>query len=159
MSSTKCHCSLASSHSELHTGPNQPNPPSTTDIRNNIPLLERAVSHFDARYTLRALRSIPSIRKKLSPRVLVRVIALTYPGLDETAKTLIRATGATDDIVQSVLLQIERENATAQSAPSTTTTATSSKSSKPVIAEADIFISIIIQVWPCRCVLRESLLS
>src|SRR5450759_3690375 len=35
------------------------------EIRAQFPLLERAVAQFDTRFTLRAIRSISSLRKKL----------------------------------------------------------------------------------------------
>lgn len=36
------------------------------DFKTNFALLDRAVTQFDSRFTLRALRSISSLRKKLS---------------------------------------------------------------------------------------------
>jgi 26S proteasome regulatory subunit N3 len=36
------------------------------EIRAQFPLLERAVAQFDTRFTLRAIRSISSLRKQLS---------------------------------------------------------------------------------------------
>lgn len=36
------------------------------DFQTNFALLDRAVTQFDTRFTLRALRSISSLRKKLS---------------------------------------------------------------------------------------------
>jgi 26S proteasome regulatory subunit N3 len=38
----------------------------SAEIRAQFPLLERAVAQFDTRFTLRAIRSISSLRKKLS---------------------------------------------------------------------------------------------
>ncbi|KAL2259393.1 hypothetical protein VTK26DRAFT_6954 [Humicola hyalothermophila] len=48
------------------------------DIKSNFALLERAVSLFDARFSLRALRSISSIRKRLTPDILAQAISETY---------------------------------------------------------------------------------
>ncbi|KAI9731069.1 MAG: 26S proteasome non-ATPase regulatory subunit [Claussenomyces sp. TS43310] len=61
------------------------------DIKANFSLLERAVALFDARFTLRALRSISSIRKRLTSDILAQVIADTYPATNDSAKILLAA--------------------------------------------------------------------
>ncbi|KAK2626264.1 hypothetical protein QTJ16_004526 [Diplocarpon rosae] len=60
------------------------------DIKSNFPLLERAVTLFDARFSLRALRSVSSIRKRLTPDILAQVIIETYPSPNPAAKSLLK---------------------------------------------------------------------
>jgi 26S proteasome regulatory subunit N3 len=113
------------------------------DIKNNFALLERAVSLFDARFSLRALRSISSIRKRLNADILAQVIADTYPASNSIAKGLLTAIG--------------REHATfnRQSSSETEIDSDSKASSKPGvkkepkenIPEIDIFLGILVQVY------------
>ncbi|KAL8852982.1 MAG: hypothetical protein Q9221_002130 [Calogaya cf. arnoldii] len=67
-----------------------------SDTKANYALLERAVTRFDARFTLRVLRSISSIRKHLSSDPLARVFTETYPATISTAKALLAAIGKED---------------------------------------------------------------
>ena len=111
------------------------------DIKSNFPLLEKAVALFDARYTLRALRSISSIRKHLTADILAQVITETYPTATQQAKAL--------------LIGIDRENATFNKAsPSEMEIDSDSKSAKngkkepkEIIPEIDIFLSILVQIF------------
>ncbi|KAK5278800.1 26S proteasome non-ATPase regulatory subunit, partial [Cryomyces antarcticus] len=48
------------------------------DIISTFGLLEQAVAQFDARFTLRALRFISTIRRRLTPRVLAHVLMVLY---------------------------------------------------------------------------------
>jgi hypothetical protein len=63
------------------------------DILSNFELLERAVNEFDSRFTLRALRSIASIRKTLNAPILWKIIMRTYPADDQRAKIFFNALG------------------------------------------------------------------
>ncbi|KAF2195286.1 hypothetical protein K469DRAFT_649046 [Zopfia rhizophila CBS 207.26] len=105
------------------------------DIRGNFALLERAVAQFDARFTLRALRSISSLRKRLTDRVICSVIVLTYSPSNPTARVLIEATGMDGKAIQSVVAQFKEE---IQSNKGNT---------KEVIPEIDVYIAILIQVF------------
>jgi 26S proteasome regulatory subunit N3 len=49
------------------------------DIKTNFTFLERAVTHFDPRFTLRVLRSISSMRKQITSDVLAEIIVNAYP--------------------------------------------------------------------------------
>ncbi|KAF3206169.1 26S proteasome non-ATPase regulatory subunit [Orbilia oligospora] len=49
------------------------------DITANFALLERAVANFDARYTLRVLRSLNTLRKRFTGSILVDIIKKTFP--------------------------------------------------------------------------------
>ena len=55
-------------------------PPSpTSEIKSNIALIERAVSTLEPRFTLRVLRSLNTLRKKLDDQVLQDAIEDVYP--------------------------------------------------------------------------------
>lgn len=98
------------------------------DIKNNFVLLERAVTHFDSRFTLRVLRTVSSMRKYLSDELLSRVIVETYPASDPTATFLLGVLGK----------------------ESTTTSKNESKSSASkasVLPEVDVYLSILIQTY------------
>jgi hypothetical protein len=105
------------------------------DIRANFSLLERAVLQFDSRFTLRAIRLISTLRKRLDDVTLCEVIALTYPPGHRTASVLIKATGIDGDAFQKILKNVESAtNGGAQIAKN------------EVIPEIDIYIAILIQV-------------
>ncbi|CAG8972119.1 hypothetical protein HYALB_00008124 [Hymenoscyphus albidus] len=111
------------------------------DIKSNFPLLERAVTLFDARFTLRALRSISSIRKRLTPDILAQVITDTYPSNSPAARSL--------------LVALDRENATFAKPSSTEmeidseskATKNGKKEQKEIIPEVDIFLGILTQIY------------
>lgn len=46
----------------------------SVDIKHNIQLLEKSVSQFEKRYSLRVLRSLPSIRKRQTAKLLQKAI-------------------------------------------------------------------------------------
>lgn len=104
------------------------------DIRGNFTLLERAVAQFDSRFTLRALRSISSLRKRLTDRVLCSVIVLTYSPSNATARVLIEAIGMDGEVIQSVVSQYKEE------------IQQNKGSTKEPIPEIDVYIAILIQV-------------
>jgi 26S proteasome regulatory subunit N3 len=112
-----------------------------SDIKGNFSLLERAVALFDARFSLRALRSISSIHKRLSPEILAQVITETYPSTSPAAKSL--------------LIAIDKEHATFGKQPSSemdidgdskVSSKTGRKESKDIIPEIDIFLGILVQI-------------
>lgn len=49
------------------------------EIRTNVALIERAVSTFEPRFTLRVLRTLAALRKRLNPKLLAEAIELVYP--------------------------------------------------------------------------------
>lgn len=109
---------------------------STLDIKSNFTLLERAVSHFDPRFTLRVLRSISSMRKHITPDVLAEVIVENYPSSNLTASFLLGAidqTGAFDSAVASSKMDIESEKT--KSTP------------KEILPEIDTYLSILVQIY------------
>ncbi|OCK88068.1 26S proteasome non-ATPase regulatory subunit 3 [Cenococcum geophilum 1.58] len=105
------------------------------DIRSNFTLLERAVAQFDTRFTLRALRSISSLRKRLTDRILCSVIVLTYQPNNPTARILIEAIGMDGEAITDVVSQYAAEFSN------------SKQSLKEIIPEIDVYIAILIQVY------------
>ncbi|PYI14587.1 terpenoid synthase [Aspergillus violaceofuscus CBS 115571] len=106
------------------------------DIKSNFTLLERAVSHFDPRFTLRVLRSISSMRKHITPDVLAEVIVENYPSSNLTASFLLGAidqAGAFDSAVASSKMDIESEKT--KSTP------------KETLPEIDTYLSILVQIY------------
>ena len=108
--------------------------PLIEEIRSNFSLLERAVAQFDTRFALRALRSISSLRKRLTDRVLCSVIVVTYSHKNATARLLIQAIGMDSDDIKSVADQYKE--AVQQLKTST----------KEPIPEIDVYIAILVQV-------------
>jgi len=110
------------------------------DIKGNFPLLERAVALFDARFSLRALRSISSIRKRLTPDILAQVITKTYPSTSPAAKSLLVAIDREHTpFTKPVSTEMEIDGDSKTKAPK--------KESKEVIPEIDIFLGILIQIY------------
>ena len=57
----------------------KPSPPSPlTEIKNNVALLERAVSTLEPRFTHRVLRTLTALRKRVNDTVLREAIELIY---------------------------------------------------------------------------------
>lgn len=117
---------------------------SALDIKSNFALLDRAVALFDARFSLRALRSVSSIRKRLTPDILAQVIVETFP-----------ATVTSGNVAKQLLIALGREHlplgrqAGVDSEDAETKIPAkngSKKESKEVIPEIDIFLGILIQV-------------
>lgn len=117
-----------------------------TDIKSNFALLDRAVVLFDARFSLRALRSISSLRKRLTPDILAQVISETFPASSPSsnvAKALLTAIGKQN-------VPLGRQSSAEMEVDSETKTAAKNgnkKEVKDVIPEIDIFLSILIQVY------------
>lgn len=116
------------------------------DIKGNFALLDRAVALFDARFSLRALRSISLFRKHLSPDVIAQAIADTFP-----------ATSASDSIAKSLLAAVGREDVAlgratgaemeVDSDTKAAKNGTSKKEVKEIIPEIDVFLGILVQVY------------
>ncbi|PGH15285.1 hypothetical protein AJ80_05638 [Polytolypa hystricis UAMH7299] len=111
-----------------------------SDIKNNFTLLERAVAHFDPRFTLRVLRSIPSMRKHLTPDILSRAVVDTYRSTDSTAHTLLGAIGkesAFDEAEPDSAMEVDGE----------AKNSTKAGAQKDVLPEVDTYLSILIQIY------------
>ncbi|KAF7506012.1 hypothetical protein GJ744_012359 [Endocarpon pusillum] len=106
-------------------------------IKANFGLLERAVSQFDPRFTLRVLRSISSIRKHISADLLAQVISDTYPSSSPAAKGFLDILGKEYRSSNEGSSEMEVDPK-----PSTKNAATS----KEVLPEVDVYLSILCQV-------------
>jgi 26S proteasome regulatory subunit N3 len=110
--------------------------PRSSDIKNNFSLLERAVTHFDPRFTLRVLRSISSMRKQITPDLLAQIIVDTYPSSNPTASFLLEAIGKAGAF---------------EAAPVSSKMEVDSDKSKPagreVLPEVDTYLSILVQIY------------
>ncbi|KAK4161810.1 proteasome regulatory subunit C-terminal-domain-containing protein [Cladorrhinum sp. PSN259] len=117
------------------------------DIKSNFALLDRAVALFDARFSLRALRSISSIRKRLTPDILAQAISETYPASSPSASAaqqVLAAIGQSD-------VSLGRQPGSEMDVDSEPTKATpkngsAKKEAKEVIPEIDVFFGILTQV-------------
>lgn len=111
-------------------------------IDSDCNFLERAVERFDSRFTLRALRSIPSLRKKLSAKILFETVASRYKLGDRTAEVLIRAIKPhlSSEDGKKVKEKIEKR----------TGKDLGTEDKKDVIPEIDIYLAILIQVCTHR---------
>ncbi|KAL4922167.1 hypothetical protein BDW62DRAFT_207919 [Aspergillus aurantiobrunneus] len=106
------------------------------DIKTNFTLLERAVAHFDPRFTLRVLRSISSMRKQITSDVLAEVIVDSYPKSSTTASFLLDAIDqacAFDDVGTSLKMEVDTDK--------------TKSSSKEVLPEIDTYLSILVQIY------------
>ena len=119
--------------------------PSCADIKANFLLLERAVAQFDARFTLRVLRSISSVRKHLSPDLLTQLITETYTSTNPIAKTLLAALGkenaSFENSDESLEMDIDGQTKDKMQAGKT------SSSSKEILPEVDTYLSILVQIY------------
>ncbi|KAB8267134.1 terpenoid synthase [Aspergillus minisclerotigenes] len=109
---------------------------SSNDIKTNFTLLERAVAHFDPRFTLRVLRSISSMRKHITSDVLAEVLVESYPPSSPTASFLLEAigeTGAFESAVASSKMDVESEK--------------TRSNSKEILPEIDTYLSILVQIF------------
>jgi 26S proteasome regulatory subunit N3 len=99
------------------------------------------VALFDARFSLRALRSISSIRKRLSADVLAQAISETYPASNPIAKGLLVAIGKeyiSHARPASSEMEIDGDSKAAK--------LVNKKELKDVIPEIDIYLGILVQV-------------
>lgn len=112
------------------------------DIKANFKLLEQAVTQFDARFSLRVLRSISSHRKHLTPDVLAEVITDSYASNNTVALALLNTIGRPDASFDRSATTTEMEIDGQLKDKS----ASKSSALKEVIPEVDIYLSILIQV-------------
>lgn len=110
----------------------------SVDIAATFGLLERAVTQFDTRFTLRALRSVSLLRKRLSGLVLSLAVLLAYSPEDAAAKALLEATGEDVAAVKGKVSQLE---SSAQLQNKWT-----KPKNKDVVPEIEIYLGVLIQV-------------
>ncbi|KAL1959549.1 hypothetical protein VTO42DRAFT_1584 [Malbranchea cinnamomea] len=123
-------------------GGDEVNPAEKTlaDLKANFVLLERAVTHFDPRFTLRVLRSIASMRKHLTPEILSQVIVESYPRSDQTALLLLSGLereSAFDNVDTNLAMDVDGEGKSPVSR---------SSPAKEVLPEVGIYLSILVQI-------------
>ncbi|OAL35789.1 hypothetical protein AYO20_04939 [Fonsecaea nubica] len=106
------------------------------EIKANLPLLERAVSQFDPRFSLRVLRSISSIRKHLSAYVIASVVTQTWATPTATAMSLL---SAVKDDPSFPAQQVEEWHGKRD-------TVQQKGSHKEILPEVDVYLSILVQV-------------
>lgn len=111
------------------------------DIKANYALLERAVTHFDARFTLRVLRSISSIRKYLSSDLLAQVFTETYPATNSTAKALLAAIGKEDASFNTPVTTSDMDPDLHKDKLKSSTAA------KDILPEVDFYLAILVQIY------------
>jgi len=109
-------------------------------IKANFALLERAVTQFDPRFTLRVLRSVPAIRKQLSADVIAEVIIDAYGAPTTAASTLLRALKDDPDFPRDKIDEWHSKD-TAQ------TSQKGAQGPKEVLPEVDVFLSILVQIY------------
>lgn len=123
-----------------------PKAKAVADIKANFTLLDRAVAQFDARFTLRVLRSISSIRKHLSPDLLAQVITETYNSTSPVAKPLLAALGKEDASFEGPDASSEMDVDTGAKDKSQST-GKSAAVAKDVLPEVDTYLSILVQIY------------
>lgn len=117
--------------------------PTIKDIKSNFALLDRAVALFDARFSLRALRSISLIRKRLTPDVIAQAIVDTFPATVQSgniAKNLLMALGRESMPLNRNAggeMELDGDAKPAKNGPK--------KEVREVIPEVDVFLGILIQ--------------
>ena len=113
-------------------------------IRNSFALVERGVSHFDTRFTLRALRSISSLRKRFSYKVIRDAILAVYPPSHQSARYLLRAAaqGSSSTTNGHTADSEDGENAMMVD----TSVNQKGHTGKDIVPEVEIYISVLIQV-------------
>lgn len=122
--------------------PIDPEAKAVDDIKSSFSLLEKAVTLFDARFALRALRSISSVRKSLSADVIARVITETYTQSDAPAKILLAAIGKEGATFSKVDSHMDVDSAASKPAKSA-----NKAEPKDIVPEIDIFIGVIVQTF------------
>lgn len=96
------------------------------DLKQNCAYLERAGSTFDSRFTLKVLRGLPALRKRVDPESLTKIIQLEYPLTDPSRQVLL-------GYVQSV--KGDEDVEIADDAPTS------------IAPEVDVFLHLLVQVW------------
>ena len=108
-----------------------------TEIKGNFALLERAITQFDPRFSLRVLRSISSVRPQLSADVIAQVVFDAYPTPTATAMSLLSAVKEDSSFPKEKAQEWSQKKEAAQSQKT---------GSKEPIPEVDVYLSILVQV-------------
>lgn len=100
----------------------------SNEIKQNFNLLERAVTLFDARFTLRVLRSLASLRRKITPEILAKVIKECYPSEHPSIAGLLSTIGAGNE------MSVEAETPAGYVHPD-------------VLPEVDVYLHLLVQIY------------
>lgn len=103
------------------------------DIRQNFAYLEKAVANFDPRFTLKVLRGLPALRKRVNGNSLAKVIEGAYPH---------------DDAGRDELLGYVKQHTSSSSSEEMDIDESSlSASPTTILPEVDMFLYLLVQVW------------
>jgi len=101
------------------------------EIKQNFVLLERAVTLFDPRFTLRVLRHIASLRRRLTPEIIAKVVTETYPADNPSSKTLLQAIGQA-----GAQMDVDETDGAPKTPPS-----------GDVLPEVDVYLHLLVQIY------------
>lgn len=104
------------------------------------------MAQFDARFTLRVLRSMSSVRKYLSSDLLAQIITGTYTSASPVAKTLLAAIGQENASFDVADIDMEMD-IDSQGKEKPNPGGKSSTITKEVIPEVDVYLSILVQIY------------
>lgn len=105
------------------------------DIRQNFAYLEKAVANFDPRFTLKVLRGLPALRKKVTGNALAKVIELTYPKDDSARDELLGYVYKASKDEQGGDESMDIDDQTETNPPTT------------ILPEVDMFLYVLVLVW------------
>jgi len=117
--------------------PIDPKEKAINEIKGNFSLLERAVSQFDPRFSLRVLRSIPSVRAQLSADVIAKVVMEAYPTPTPTSFSLLSAVKEDPSFPREQADEWSKKKDVPQSQKT---------APKEVLPEIDVYLSILVQI-------------
>lgn len=102
------------------------------EIKHNFVYLDKALSGYDARFTLKVLRGLPALRRQLDSEVLSEIIKSTYPQNDPAGQELLRVVASGE-------------------AAGTVATKMSDGTEDAVIElpspETDAYVHLLVQIW------------
>ncbi|RMZ82262.1 hypothetical protein DV738_g1906, partial [Chaetothyriales sp. CBS 135597] len=119
--------------------PEQPREKAINEIKANFALLERAVSQFDARFSLRVLRTIPAVRPQLTADVIATVVVDAYATPTPTALSLLRAVSNDPEFPTQLVQQWSQSKEQGHK--------TGAAGGKEPLPEIDVYLSILVQVY------------
>ena len=106
------------------------------DLKANFTLLERSVASFDSSFTLRVLRSLNTLRRRLTPQILSKVIQDTYPKNHPSLVTL-----------DSVLHPIFAKSSSSHGMDVDSDLSMPTAMSTPVLPEIDVYLHLAVQIY------------
>ena len=102
------------------------------------------MNQFDARFSLRVLRSISSMRKHLTPEVVAEVVTSTYPSTSPVAKSILAAIEKEDASFETATQGSEME---IDSQTKDKNAIKGASTPKDILPEVDTYMSILVQVY------------